>query len=148
MSEQISEEIFKKKKDFLKILCILTFIGSGLTAFSRLVTFLMIDYIRDFNFKEMFESFIEGANMDFFESMININRTFFLFDGILSLTSVYGAFLMLNLKKSGFHVYSISQIVALILPQIYLSGYPFPFFPLLLAGAFVFLYSTNLSIMK
>ncbi len=146
--KELSDEEIKQRMHVLKVLCILTFIGSGLSAISAVSMFMMIDYVRNFYEQGMFDMLADSFDLESFRSMIYVNKTYFLVNGLLALGSVYGAYLMWNLRKTGFHVYTISQIFLLILPQLYFSGFPFPVFELLLSGVFVFLYSRSLSLMN
>lgn len=148
MQAEYSEEEKKKRTDILKILCILTFIGSGLSALSGFSMFLMIDLFRNFYEQGMFDFMSEQMDMGSFETMLYINRSYFLFNSLLSLGTVFGAYLMWKFKKLGFHIYTISQIILLIIPQLYISGFPFPTFELMVTGAFVYLYSRQLPLMK
>lgn len=148
MQVEYSEEEIKKRKEILKILCILTFIGSGLSALSGFSMFLMIDTFRNFFEQGMFDFMSEQMDMGSFETMLYINRSYFLINALLSLGTIFGAYLMWNFKKFGFHIYTISQIILLIIPQLFISGFPFPTFELMVTGVFVYLYSRQLPLMK
>jgi hypothetical protein len=54
---------------------------------------------------------------------------------------------MMQLRKTGFHVYTIAQVLLLLAPM-YFMHLTSPGLPeLLFTGAFIFLYSMNLKIM-
>jgi hypothetical protein len=56
--------------------------------------------------------------------------------------------MMWKYKKGGFHLYTTSQILLLIVATIYLTGMPFPYFDVLLTAMFVYIYASNLKLMK
>ncbi len=136
------------RPELLNILCILTFIGSGLSAVANFIIYLTID---------KFSAYYENGDLDFFtgnmdinplELLTDVNPTFFVLQAIVFSLSFYGAFLMWNLKKKGFHFYSIAQLILIIISQIYLPRLPFPFLELLITVAFITLYARNLKFMK
>ena len=59
-----------------------------------------------------------------------------------------GAFMMWKLKKTGFHVYTVSQIF-LVLSPMYFFHLPVPYLlDVILSGMFIILYSYNLKYMS
>ncbi len=136
-----------QRPELLKILCILTFIGSGLSLISNSIMFLTIDIIRNYYAAGSFDFLAEDLDLSTLEILINANSSYFIFQAILFALSFYGAYLMWNLKKVGFHFYTIAQIVLLILPQVFIPSMPFPTFELLLSLIFITLYAKNLKLM-
>lgn len=130
----------------LTILCILTFIGSGMTLFSNAIIYVMFD-----QFKAIFISHpnmqLLGIKMDM-SSFLNLNPVFFLLQALFSALALAGAFLMWNLRKLGFHLYVIAQLVLLTIPKLFISHLPFPFFELSISAVFVYLYYKHLVLMK
>ena len=136
----------KKRTDQLTILCILTFIGSGMSMFANGLLFLTIEPIKQLLEQQDTYTFLgTEVNMDF---LLDINPLFFLLQSLTLIVSIIGAYQMWNLKKVGFHLFTISQIVLLILPKLYINGLPFPTFELIISASFVYLYSKNLSYFK
>ncbi len=136
----------KKRTDQLTILCILTFIGSGMSMFANGLLFLTIEPIKQLLEQQDTYTFLgTEVNMDF---LLDINPLFFLLQSLTLIVSIIGAYQMWNLKKVGFHLYTISQIILLILPKLYINGLPFPTFELIISASFVYLYSKNLSYFK
>jgi len=115
-----------QRPQLLTILCILTFIGSGLGAFSNLVVSLSYDMI-----KEMAES-----------------GSFYLVSFVAMFASLFGALQMWKLRKIGFHFYTSAQILLLLLPAIYMPGMENPFLNVIITAAFVILYAGNLKHMS
>ncbi len=135
-----------KKPDLLKVLLILTFVGSGLTMFSNLIIFGFFDQIKVmFATQGSSYSFL-GTKMDL-TPFFNLNPAFYLIQGSLSALSFAGAIFMWDLRKIGFHFYALAQISLLIVPKLFIRGLPFPGFELLISILFVFLYYKFLKIM-
>ena len=136
----------KKRTEQLTILCILTFIGSGMSMFANGLLFLTIEPIKQLLEQQDTYTFLgTEINMDF---LLDISPMFFLLQSLTLIVSIIGAYQMWNLKKIGFHLYTISQIILLILPKLYINGLPFPTFELIISASFVYLYSKNLSYFK
>lgn len=130
-----------KRSDLLTVLCILTFIGSGLAAFSNL--FIYLSYEEMLTIIDEFEFEIPG-----FDMMMSGGRRFFLTGFILYTFSWVGALQMWKLKKIGFHLYTGAQVFILILPVILIPTYPFSIFSLLFTALFIAAYAMNLKFMK
>ena len=127
----------------LTVLCILTFIGSGLNLFSSLI----ISGFHDL-FLQLAQEFGEKFKMQGLEILAQMTVPYFLVTGIFYAGSLVGAVFMMNLKKIGFHIYTISQILLVISPMYFLhmQGPGIP--ELIFSGLFVILYSTNLKFMS
>lgn len=135
-----------KRAEQLTILCILTFIGSGMSMFANGLLFLSIEPIKQLIEQQDTYTFLgTEMNMGF---LLDISPFFFLFQALTLTVSIMGAYQMWNLKKVGFHLYTVSQIVLLILPKLYINELPFPTFELIISAIFVYLYSKNLSYLK
>lgn len=130
-----------KRSDLLTILCVFTFIGSGLAAFSNLFIYL--------SFEEML-TIVEDYDVDIpgFDMMMSGGRRFFITGFILYTFSWVGALQMWKLKKIGFHLYTGAQIFILLLPAIMIPSYPFSIFSLLFTAVFIGGYAINLKFMK
>ena len=119
-----------KRPKSLRLLCILTFIGSGLSALTYLVFSMTLETVREVvQLNELI--FLNSAeDKKMITTILSLPRTYFIIDFILYAASLYGAYLMWNLRKVGFHFYSISQILMLIVYNIYHPESQFPVFPL------------------
>lgn len=143
MNEEQKVEITEQKKrpQLLSILCILTFIGSGFGVFG----FLMVTI----NFEATIAALkVLYAEMPEASFMLEAPRDFFLVSFLLSAFSLLGAIMMWNLRKIGFHIYTSSQLVYLIVPLIYFGGETNPLFNIMLTALFVYLYARNLPFMR
>ena len=143
INKEDSKNLINKPKRpvLLSVLCILTFIGSGLGSLSFLVTYLSFDIAQEL-FQEM-KDIVPGI-----EYVAKAGKNLFLTGSILYFFSLLGASLMWQLRKAGFHFYVASQILLVILPLVYISGYGISFLDVLLSLVFIFLYATFLKIMK
>lgn len=130
-----------KRSDLLTVLCVLTFIGSGLAAFSNLFIYL--------SFEEML-TIIDDLEVEIpgFDMMMSGGKRFFITGFILYTFSWVGALQMWKFKKIGFHLYTGAQIFILLLPVIMIKTYPFSILSLLFTAVFVGGYAINLKFMK
>ncbi len=132
-----------KRPTQLTVLCILTFIGSGMNLFSSLIIAGFYDL-----FVEIATEFAEKFKIPGLEMLTEATPAFFLVSGVLYAGSLAGAILMMLMKKTGFHIYTISQILLVIAPMYFLH-LPGPGIPeLIFSGLFIFLYSRNLRFMS
>jgi hypothetical protein len=79
--------------------------------------------------------------------LFSTNPTYYLFQGLFYGLSLAGAIFMWNFRKPGFHMYTVAQIVLLILQQVYIPSLPFPAFEMLISALFVYFYARHLSLM-
>ncbi|MCD4729524.1 MAG: hypothetical protein K8R74_02910 [Bacteroidales bacterium] len=130
-----------KRSDLLTVLCVLTFIGSGLAAFSNLFIFLSFEEM--LTIVDEYEVEIPG-----FDMMMSGGRRFFITGFILYTFSWVGALQMWKLRKIGFHLYTGAQLFILILPVAMIVSYQFSIFSLLFTATFIAGYAINLKFMK
>jgi hypothetical protein len=130
-----------KRPEMLKILCILTFIGSGLAIFSYSLTFLLFDEMK---------IIVEELNDQYpgIEEIFSGGKRFFLTGFILYSISFAGARQMWNMRKIGFHLYTVAQIFLLALPVIMIKSYQLPLLGVLVSSVFVLGYYSHLKHMK
>jgi len=128
-----------KRPNLLTVLCILTFIGSGLNAFSNLMVFIFFDASMKFA-AEMVKAF----KLPGMELFLDAKPLYFAVTALINALALAGAILMWQLRKTGFHMYTVAQILVIIAPM-YFFKLPGPdFFSILLSGAFVLLYASTL----
>lgn len=110
------------------------------------ILFLTIDAVKQILEQETTFNFLgTEVNMDF---LLEISSLFFLVQSLLLSVSLIGAAQMWKLKKSGFHLYTLSQILLLIVPKFFINNLPFPTLELLISASFVYLYYRNLSYLR
>lgn len=141
-TEEITPPIQKRNK-FLTVLCILTYIGSGLSIIGGIVYALFLDEIL-----LTFEANPSEFSQALYDSLIMIPKAYFAAEAFLAALSTFGAILMWNLRKVGFHIYTIANILILGLPIFFGIG-QFNFFNLMaITGPFIAMYAMNLKQMK
>ncbi len=133
-----------KRTGFLTTLCILSFAGGGMEFLSNIILYLFHEPIKAILNQQGGEALF-GVQMDF-DLLLSVSPLFFLSQAIFSLMSVTGVALMWRLNKTGFHIYTIAQIVLLIIPKLFFSGIPFPWFELSVSFIFVYFYGKSLKI--
>lgn len=131
-----------KRPNLLTVLCILTFIGSGMNMISSLVIAGFYD-----TFKEVVLLFSEKFQLPGIDVLLESKPIFFLVSGLLYAGSLGGAFLMFQLKKTGFHVYTIFQILLILAPMYFMHLSGPGILDLIFSGIFILLYSANLKSM-
>lgn len=135
------EDIPGQRPTLLTILCILTFIGSGISTISFFAVSVMYEL-----FMQQFA--VLYANMPDANFLLEAPRDFFVVSTILSAASVAGALFMWNLRKIGFHIYTSAQLVYLVVPLLYFGGETNPLLNILLTALFVYLYARNIQYMR
>ena len=123
----------------LTVLCILTFVGSGMNLIS---SFFIAGFYEEY--LQVLQVFADKFKLPGLEEMADAKPIFFLVSGLLYAGSLAGAILMFRLKKAGFHVYTISQIL-LILAPMYFMHLPAPdMVSVLFSALFIILYTRSL----
>jgi len=131
------------KSRLLSVLCILTFIGSGINLTSGFLVSLFYD-----EFIAVGSDIARQFDIPGIEMILQAKPVFFWVSSLFYLMSLTGAWMMWNLKKTGFHIYTIAQILLIISPM-YFFHLPGPFiFDLILSGIFIILYGTQIKRMS
>ena len=132
-----------KRPVLLTILCIMTFAGSGL----NLVSSFLISVFYS-AFQTIGGEIAKSFNMPAMEMILNAPPAFFLVSSILYAFSTFGALEMWKLRKRGFHLYTVSQILLVMMPM-YFFSLSLPYYPdVIFSAVFVLLYSVNLKNMS
>ena len=143
LNNQEEVQIIKRPRR-LTVLCILTFIFSGLGCLSSILTPFLADEMSDFiknspNYKD--EAFAESIKV------IEAGWIYHFPTFILALGSVLGAVLMWRLKKVGFHLYAISNLSLLFIPTLTL-GLSISWSAIFVSVGFIGMYGLHLRFMK
>jgi len=101
----------QQRPTILTVLCILTFIGSGFSAFSNLIWTFFYDFILNIYSSENNELFVQ-----MYDVVSKMSRMSFFISSILCLASLTGAIFMFNLKKIGFHIYTTANLLLVLVP--------------------------------
>lgn len=140
-SNRNAETKTKYRPQLLTLLCILSFIGSGLTGFSYFFIYVSYDQMGEIVEQLTFK-------LPEFDIMLTGGKRFFLSGFILNTLSLLGAMNMWKLRKVGFHFYTGSQIFILILPLVFIPAFPFSVLSVLLTLGFITGYAVNLKHMN
>lgn len=126
------EIVPRQRPTFLKVLCILTFIGSGYNIVNSTVTYFKAESISALvteaktqvnedlkkEKKDKEESAFVGqimGNMSDISTPENLRKAS-IGNIITSVICLLGAILMWNLRRSGFYIYTLGTIIGIILP--------------------------------
>lgn len=133
-----------KRPVSLTIICILTFIASGFSALSNLSWGILYD-----TFSEILLSNDSPMMQQMAETILATSRSMFFVDFFLYLGSIAGAILMFNLKKNGFHIYVVANVLLALTPAFFVEGQGINFYSLvLITMPFIALYAVHLKFMK
>lgn len=141
-TEEITPPI-QKRTQFLTVLCILTYIGSGFSIIGGIIYALFLDEIL-----LIFEANPSEMSQALYDSLIIMPKGYFAIEALLATISLFGAIFMWKLRKIGFHLYTIANILILGLPIFFGLG-QFNFINLMvITGPFIAMYAMNLKQMK
>jgi len=167
MKDQLDTDYIEEQKPrpgFLTVLCVLSFISTGLGSISGLFSLISGPNSKE----EMLDSKVQltksisdlkKMGMDSWVEMMekiqamaeDINNSFYLATFIavvVALIGLFGVFKMFNGFKIGFHIYIIYSLLGIASLYIYVSPANIPTivvaFNLIVSGLFIFMYSRNL----
>lgn len=148
---------------FLKVLCILTFVGAGLAILSSLLNLLLYETLQSMFSSGPFVTREFSALGDILEETKKWNMINYALAGTGSVFGLIGALMMWKLRKIGFYLYVFGQVLALtgsVVVSIGMSkvdlpgpmGNSSPFigmvFSFLICIAFVIMYGVNFKHLK
>ncbi len=142
---EINNQNEKQLPTFLKVICILTFIGAGLSVFSSVFTFYALQTKNSFSIAMLQALAAKSEDMDLNTLMYNTNVNM-ISNFITSLVCIVGAFLMWKLNKTGYYVYVVAEISSIIFPFIFPTApiSSLSFVALIFPLGFIAMYSANL----
>lgn len=129
-------------KTLLHILLVLSFIGAGTSAFTYLITALFLPQLA-----ATFEanpSMLPAEMYTMMERFFEVPRPYYAACSLLYGLELAGAVLMWNLRRSGFHCYTIARLLLLLLPLLFLGAGYVGWGDLMFAALFIVLYYTLL----
>ena len=112
----------------LTIACVLSFINAGWQFIGNIFSFLAYNVMQglgqDEDYLEMMEKFV--PDIDAFEAQMQaqfaVSRISYLLTALLFIGSFVGVLYMWRMQKKGFHIYSISQILVLIVTVTFVTS--------------------------
>jgi hypothetical protein len=133
-----------KRPTLLSVLCILTFVFSGIGGLWDLITLLFSDKII-----ELLKSTpnYDDATMGSAIILLQAGWLYYLISFVLTACAIFGAILMWRLKKLGFHFYALSNLVLLFVPLLIL-GITISWEGILFTSIFIALYAFNFKYLK
>jgi len=128
---------------FLTVVCILTFIGSGLSFISSMVIGIFHDL-----FIRVMEEVAKTIDLPGMEMISQASPSFFIASAVLYLAALAGAFEMWRLHKRGFHIYTVAQILSVMAPMYFLHLSSPGIVDMILSGIFILFYGSQLKYMS
>ena len=156
-----------KRPTFLTVLCILTFIGSGWGVLSQLFSLLFTNLVdvsaQTEQLNTMMDNMESGAGTSFLSGILSSSqevmqatmmhaKSIAVISLVLSLLSLCGAILMFSLRRIGFYIYTVAQLLLLFVVP-YFAGFSMivvmgMLFSALFTVVFISLYALNLKAMR
>lgn len=156
-----------KRPTFLTVLCILTFIGSGWGVLSQLFSLLFTNLVdvsaQTEQLNTMMDNMESGAGISFLSGILSSSqevmqatmmhaKSIAVISLVLSLLSLCGAILMFSLRRIGFYIYTVAQLLLLFVVP-YFAGFSMivvmgMLFSALFTVVFIILYALNLKAMR
>lgn len=151
LKDEGSRSPYLTRSTLLSVLCVLTFIGSGISAISYLWIGLTLDSVRQMVFESgLYDAYfnaIPSARASL-ETTFALPRYYFILSGVFYICSVVGAALMWKLRRPGFHVYTISQCALIIFGMLMIPSAGIPWGGIMWTAIFVVLYAMQLKSMN
>jgi hypothetical protein len=129
-SSQNTSQNMNERPVLLKVLCILSWIGSGIQI---IVSTLYSLFINESVKQEMFSLLPNQEMVDMYKDIFNLMDKTSIWYLILYLGNVAFVYMMWNFKKMGFYGYCLIQVLILLVPY---SVNPFDFNQLIVASIF------------
>lgn len=135
-----------KRPPTLTLLCVLTFIGSGFSALSQFMLWVMFPALQDLFAGGAFDSYFSMVPYarESMEQLLSSWRHYYALLFLLYGASLAGAVLMWKLRRNGFHVYTIAQCLLLIVSVLMAPEAGFPWGSLVWTALFVGMYAVHL----
>lgn len=127
-----------KTKTALHILLVLSMLWACLSCFSYLMMGLMLP-----TFQEYYATHPNMMPEEFYtmvERMFEVPKSYYLVCSLLFALELAGAVLMWNLRRSGFHCYTIARLLLILLPLLFLGRGALALGDVMLALLFILVY--------
>lgn len=134
----MNEQFLETRKRTLRIILVLSIIGSGLSCLSHLMMGAMLPAMRTMFYSGAFPYPQEVTVM--MEQMFETPRPYYLCCALLYAMSVTGAVFMWNLRKSGFHLYTLAQLLVMLVTLLFLGKERLPLGDIMLTLLFITYY--------
>lgn len=114
----------------LEALCLLSFTGNGMGFLAYILIALF--------FREAGPRIMEAGSVP---AQLSLSAEYFLFFGLLFTVSIFGVFLMWNLRRFGFYIYLTARIAIISYPLIMAGRGAFSAVVLIFSLVFIILYA-------
>ncbi|MBQ6955865.1 MAG: hypothetical protein IJP80_04550 [Bacteroidales bacterium] len=115
----MDDKVYLARRRGLRIVLVLSFIGSGLSFFSYLMMSVGLS-----GFQAMYSSgqmVLPGEMTVFVEQLMETPRSFFVCSSLLYAMSLVGLVMMWNVRRNGFHMYTMAQLLLLLVTVLFLG---------------------------
>lgn len=132
-----------KRPTLLTVLCILTWISSGLNALAYLILVIAGAAMADLL-----------SNIPGIGAMLTAGMAFLVVLLLAFVAKIIGAVQMWKMKKTGFYIYAVAEVIVLAASYMVVKDVPaelgggFPVIPMIFSAVFIGLYGMNLKNMK
>lgn len=156
MEEQYDNEQFLNpqpvRPTMLSVLCVLSFINSVWNAFCNLTIFGVYNIFNAIlEDDEMLEQIMDVVGevqydemLKVYEMMFSVDKIYYLLSSFLYIGAFVGVLYMWKMKRNGFHIYAIAQILILIVAALfyYVPMGMSPWGDVIMTAIFIFWYYT------
>lgn len=141
------EQESRKRPVLLTVLCIFTFIGMAFSILSALVLSFMPDTFSSAMQEQFAQMMGEETAEEMAAAIVSGMRSapYLL---VLYIINLFGAIQMFRLRKMGFFIYVVAQVLIWILPVVMGAPAMSLIMPAIWTTLFIVLYATNLKFMK
>lgn len=112
----------------LEAACVLSFINAVLQFLSNLLWFTAYNAMRKLSQTEEYDEMLENFSQDIdllnstIQNQLAVSRISYLLMALLYAASFYGVLQMWKLRKQGFHIYAIAQLLILIVTAVFVTS--------------------------
>ena len=141
----IEQKMFEARRRTLRIVLVLSMIGSGFYFINHTITGIAQPAMKSayesgaIKLSEQMATYTVAI-----EQMLETPRSFFLCSALLYAMSLCGAIFMWNLRKSGFHMYTLAQMLILLIRVLFLGRESLPLGDIMLTILCVLYYYISL----
>ncbi len=109
--DSLEQQHYKMRLRSLRIVLVLTFIGSGMMLLSSLFTAVMLPFMQEMRDSGAIE--MTGIMAEMYEMVLAIPQAYYAICAVLYALSLAGAIMMWQLRKNGFHFYTTAQLLVI-----------------------------------
>lgn len=115
----VNQQQFQSLRRSLRIVLVLSVIGSATTGLSNLFFAVMLPTLQQlFNSGEVV---LPQEMMYVYDMLLSSPRFYYVCIALLNMMSLAGVIMMWNLRKNGLHLYTVAQLLMLIMPVLFLG---------------------------